>query len=118
MTDEQIETQLGCLISEMARLTDRKKALLPAFVRRQREVTVAIATGNHAQKLSANVAAALAAIPKPTVAEKEALCFLELGETAFDLAVIDEQMKMLEKQLEAIKTLTIQLASQRKAERL
>lgn len=118
MTDEQIEKRLGLIISEMAVLREKRASYARELQDAKRIAAIAIASGNQAMLKNPQVKTALETISKPTVAEKEYLAELEIGEYAFQDAVIDSSMRMLEKELEAVKTLSIHIASIRKGERI
>lgn len=118
MTDEQIENRLSLIISEMGILRENRALYARPLQDAKRIAAIAIASGNTRLLKNAQVIEALANITKPTVSIIEYLTELECGEFAFQDAVIDAQMKMLVNELEAIKTLSIHAASQRKAERI
>lgn len=118
MTDEQIEQRLGLIISEMAIHREKRAGISRPLQDAKRIAAVAIASGNTRMLKNKDVIEAMATIAKPTVSIIEHLTEMEVGEMAFQDAVIDVSMKMLTTELEAIKTLSIHVASQRKAERL
>lgn len=118
MTDEQIIQKLELIISEMSMLREKRSSFARSLQDAKRIAAVAVAARDFKMLKNPSVVDALNSIPKPTVAEKEYLVELEIGEFAFQEAVIDSSMKMLERELEAVKTLAIHVASIRKAERV
>lgn len=117
MTDNEITEQLGMIISAMATNREEYSKIIRDYLDAEREATIYIAAGLYLKLKNKEVAASLVQIAKPNVAEKQALVELEIGEIAFKKAVIDNEMKMLEKQAKTLETLAFHTASLRKAER-
>lgn len=120
MTDEEIITKIGMIISEMEGLRMQRESYARTLQDQKRSVTVAVSSCNTVKLKNPDVLRAIETIPrsKLTVDLIEYLTELEIGELAFQDAVIDKSMKMLMNELEAVKTLSIHVASVRKAERI
>lgn len=118
MTDAEITTRLETIVAELEQLRRERWEFARPLQDAKRIAAIAIASRNTKLLKNQQVIDALSTIPKPTVAEKEYLVEMEIGEFAFKDAVIDAKRKMLEGELEAVKNLMIHVASIRKGERV
>jgi len=118
MNDEKITEQLQTIVSLMALNREKYSSFIDEYLDKERTASLAVASGqfNLLSDLQARKFAEL--IPKPTVAEKERIVEMELGAIAHQKAVIDAEMKILEKQAKTLEILCFHTASLRKAERL
>lgn len=117
MTDEEITKNLEVIVSEMAKTSDKLKELTRRTVRRETMVTLAVACGDESFLSNEMAIEFLKNTPKPTVAEKEKIVLLELGDDGFEKQVLENELKLLEKRAKTVETLAFHTASLRKAEK-
>jgi hypothetical protein len=118
MTDEQLTRQLETIVSEMALKRESYSAFIRTYLDRERIASLAVASGQYNLLKSKEARTFAETISKPTVREKELIVEMEIGEIAFQKAVIDAELKMMEKEAKTLETLCFHTASLRKAERV
>ncbi len=118
MTEEQITNQLENIVSEMAVKRESYSSFIRDYLDRERIASLAVASGQFHLLKSKEAKSYAESIAKPTVSEKERIVELEIGEIAFQKAVIDAEIKMMEKEAKTLETLCFHSASIRKAERV
>jgi hypothetical protein len=114
MDDMELTMKLEGLMTETAELCEEYKGICEELIEKERTALLVVAAGLSARLTNKEAKAFLEAIPKPTVAEKEKIVEMELGDLGHRKAVLEFKLKLLAKESGSVENLTIHAASLRK----
>lgn len=104
MNEQNVTEQLETIISLMSQNRDKYSSFIDEYLKKERTASLAVASGQFDLLTNEQARKFAKLIPKPTVAEKEWIVEMELGTIAHQKAVIDAEMKILEKQAKTFAT--------------